>query len=122
MAALVQEPSGYLYTAAASLTAPALININSSQEIQYATDVSGLPAQGFIVQSVAASGTVEVFFFGAMQGLTSLTPGRPVYLGPTGTVTQTQPGNGSGLYEQVIGYANTTTSIIFNPGPLNGPM
>jgi hypothetical protein len=70
------------------------------------------PCIGIIAHKTGGDGeTVEVVTYGIVGGLTGLTEGGAVYLSETaGEFTQSAP-----TYSQIVGYAISTTEIIFNP-------
>lgn len=110
-------------TAAQAITAPALVNVSATFQIAPANAATGLPANGYIATSVNMGAQVPVFFSGLASGFSDLTGGM-VFLSPStpGGVTQTPPASGSGDYVQPVGFAVTSSSIVFNPGIMNGPL
>ena len=108
--------------AATNLTAPALVNISSAFQVQYANAATGLPANGYITASVTSGNLGLVFYAGLLSGLSGLTGGN-VFLSASspGGVTSTPP-SGSGQYVQAVGVALSSGSIIFIPGAMNGPL
>ena len=109
--------------ASENITAPALVSISSGFTISHANAATGAVANGFILTSVSSGSSVGVFGAGLITGLSGLT-GGPVWLSYStpGGVTQTPPSLGSGNYVQQIGMAFSSSSVVFNPGQMNGPL
>lgn len=116
-------PDQPFVTAAEAITAPALVNVSTTFKMVHANATTGLPANAFILTSVANGGSVQVYFTGLLAGLGGLTPGR-VFLSTVtpGGVTQTPPANGSAAYVQPVGFALSNGSIEFTPATMNGPL
>lgn len=120
-------PLGGISLPASETLAPgALVNIwesGSVFEVRNANGAgaSGFAAQGFVIAPFTATQTAVVFPSGVIAGLSGLV-GGPVFLGATaGAITQTPPANGSGNYSQLVGFAISANSIVFQPGLMNGP-
>lgn len=109
--------------AAEAITGPALVNISSTFQVRHANAATGLPANGYITGSVASSGNATVYFSGLITGLTGLT-GGPAFLSDVtpGAIAAAPAASGSGHFAQPVGVAISATSIIFNPGTMNGPV
>lgn len=80
------------------------------------------PAHGFVVEDVAGASfgpgdSVRVFYTGnVLRGLVGLVPNQPYFLSETaGEITAT-PVTGTGKILQVVGYAISTTDLMFEPG------
>lgn len=72
-------------------------------------------AMGFITASALAGELVTVYQQGVLSGLTGLTPGA-VFLGAvSGTLVATPP-TGVGQVAQNLGFAYSTTAMLFLPG------
>ena len=114
------------YQASETIAAGALINIwdnGGVAQVRNANGTSGYVAHGFSQAAIAALATAPVTLNGIVSGLAGLTPGAPMFLGPTaGSMSATPPASGSGLYLQTIGFAAGTGTVYFFGGPLNGPM
>lgn len=79
------------------------------------------PAHGFVVESVTGDSfgpgdSVRVFYTGnILRGLVGLVPNQPYFLSETaGQITAT-PVTGTGKILQVVGYAISTTDLMFEP-------
>lgn len=116
-------PAAPLMQASQSITGPALVNVSTTFKIAPANASAGLPANGFITQSVGSGSAVPVYFSGLVSGFTGLS-GGPVFVSSTtpGAASSSPPASGSGNYAQLVGVAVSSTSIIFNPGLMNGPL
>ena len=119
----VNEQPSLSLQASANLTAPALVNVTASFKVAYADATAGLQADGFITESVVTNAYVTMFTSGILAGLSGLVPG-PVFLlpGTPGGVTQTSPASGSGFYSQQVGFAISSSSMVFSLGQFNGPL
>ena len=115
-----QVGAGAPLVAAVNITGPAFVNINSSFQIQTASAATGLSANGYILTSVLATGTVTVYTSGIITGLSGLT-GGPAYLTLTGGAAQSTPVTGTGTYTQILGLALSSSSVSFNPQGMLGP-
>lgn len=103
------------------LTAGNWINIHESTgaKVRKAdASVAGKEAMGYVLSGAASGATVTVYFEGDNTGVTGMT-GGPVYLSATtaGAGQATSP-TGVGVVSQVIGFANSATSVNFQPGPV----
>lgn len=73
------------------------------------------PCTGFSFSSVAAGGYGEVICLGITESLSALVPGTLYYLSTTsGQITATKP-SAAGNLVQAVGYAITSSSLVFNP-------
>lgn len=77
---------------------------------------NGRFAMGFVLSNVTSGNNAEVYFEGAVTGLTSLTTGGALFLSGTtaGAVTNTAPST-STHWVQHLGYATSTSSFTFSP-------
>lgn len=104
-------------TASENLAAGDLINVHNSsgQKARKADASNGYRAHGFVLASVTSGQPATVYFEGTITGLTSLTPGAPMFLsGTAGAATATAPST-SGHISQNIGVAVSSTEISFEP-------
>lgn len=106
-----------------AITAPSLVSVKANFHIVHANASTGLPANGFITTTVGSGAVAIVYGGGVVGGFSGLTGGSAFlsYTTPGG-VTSTPPASGSGDYAQLVGYAISATTIVFNPGALNGPL
>lgn len=105
--------------ASEAITAPALVNIwndGGTAKIRKADAATNKPANGFILASVAAAASADVYFEGEVTGLSGLTAGK-VWLSATvpGGVQATIPTT-SGHIAQSVGWATSATTIDFESG------
>ena len=116
-------PTPEILQAAQTMTAPALVNVSNTGQIQYANAATGLPANGYITANVTSGNTTFVYFYGAATGFSGLTPGN-VFLSTSspGGITSTPPSTGSTDYVQPVGVAISSSVVLFNPNPMNGPL
>jgi hypothetical protein len=116
-------PNSVTLTAAASITAPALVNIASNFTFSPASAAAGLAANGFVSKDVLAGESATVFLTGIMEGLAGLT-GQQVFLSDTspGGITETPPSIGSGDFVQQVGIGLSATAMFFLPGQMDGPL
>ncbi len=109
------------YTAAVSLVAKDLCYLNSSGKMAKTDADAEATTQGYLalcVDTIAGDATGTFIFYGRLTGYTGLTVGGVCYVGLTaGEMTQTRP-SASGKFIRVIGYADSATSIIFQPSPV----
>ncbi len=73
-------------------------------------------AEGYVLTSVGAAASVDVYLSGSITGLAGLTPGDTYYLDTAGAVTATAPTlDTSGDINQPIGVALSATELCFTP-------
>jgi hypothetical protein len=65
-----------------------------------------------VVYSKSAINKADILLAGRVDGLFGLTPGSPVFVGPTGNFQSGAPITGN---VQLLGFAIDTTSIVFEP-------
>lgn len=116
------EAFGYLggiigrLTATENIPAASLVNVwaSSGAKLRLATNASvGLPADGFVLNSIASAATGPFYGPGSIiTGLSGLTPGSRYYLGAAGAITATIPSAG---VLQEVGVAISATRLLFNP-------
>lgn len=106
-----------------AITAPALVSVKTNFHVVRANAATGIPANGFITASASSGGLAIVYASGIVTGLSGLTGGNAFLSYSTpGAVTSTPPTSSSGFYAQQVGTAVSSSSIIFFPGPMNGPL
>ncbi|WP_310530714.1 hypothetical protein [Novosphingobium sp.] len=106
-------------TTSEAVAAGDLVNIHNSTgpKVRKAdATTAGKESHGFVLSSAGSGASVTVYPEQAViSGLTGLTPGTRMFLATTaGTSTATAPST-SGQVVQDIGYAISTTEILFNP-------
>lgn len=78
--------------------------------------VEGKECQGFVKSAFASAATAVVFTSGnILTGLSGLTPGARQYLAITSGARTETPPSAAGNVLQMLGNANSATSIIFEP-------
>lgn len=100
-----------------ALSANDLVYMNAAGTVMKAdATTTGKQAIGFVKSAVSNGASATVYTSGnAMTGLTGLTPGARQFLATTaGTRTATAPST-TGNIVQVIGYAVSATSLLFEP-------
>lgn len=107
-------------TASEALSAGNVVNVwdNSGTVMVRKADatISGKEATGYVLDGVASSATVTVYFDDVLEGLSSLSPGNIYYLSTTaGGITTTAP-SASGNVVQRVGRALSASEIAFEPG------
>jgi len=100
-----------------SLAAGDFVNIfdnSGTRNCRKADASNGRMAQGYVLEAVSSGQNATVYKTGSNPALSGLTPGQLRYLSPTtaGTSTATAP-SASGQIIQVLGYAESATSILF---------
>ncbi len=114
------DSAGEAIVASEALSGP-LVNVwnnAGTPNARNADAAGGKPATGFIIGTVAANATAEVFYGGKMAGLSaalSLVAGTPLFLGATGAVTAT-PNTTSGQVLQSVGTATGASTAAFRAG------
>lgn len=102
-----------------NLAAGDLVNVwndAGTRKARRADASNGRRVHGFVLAGVTSPANATVYFSGDITGLTSLTPGNPMYLsGSTpGASTATAPST-AGQISQEIGVAISATAISFRP-------
>lgn len=109
-------PTTISVTTSETLAAGDFVNIYNNagtRNVRKADATNTRPAHGFVLAAVTSGQTATVYQQGENTGLTSLTPGTPMFLGTTaGAATATAP-SASGQIVQELGFALSTTSILF---------
>lgn len=103
-------------TASENLSANDLVNIHAGGVRKADATTEGKEAHGFVKSSVSSAAAATIYLPGdTITGLTGLTQGARYFLSTTaGLTTDTAP-SATGNVAQMIGIANSTTSIIFEP-------
>jgi hypothetical protein len=112
-------PENRTMTTSEALSAGDLVNIHNSSgpKVRKADATApGKEAHGFVLASASSGGTVTVYpEENVLSGLTGLTPGLPQFLSATaGARTETAPST-SGQVAQYVGFAISTTEMLFRP-------
>ena len=79
--------------------------------IRLADNSNSRPAFGFVKDAVASAANGTVYFEGANDDLTGLTPGARQYLATAGGVTSTAPAFPAATLHQLVGSAVSATEI-----------
>lgn len=88
-------------------------NDSGTRRCRKADASNNRPAHGFVTSAVTSGNNATVFQNGENTGLSGLTPGTLMFLATTaGTATATAPSS-VGHIIQPVGYALSTTSILF---------
>ena len=100
-----------------NLSSGELVNIwndGGTRKARKADASNGRRAHGFVLAGTTSPNNATVYFSGDITGLTSLTPGNPMYLSGTtaGAATATAPST-AGQISQEIGIAISATAITF---------
>lgn len=117
------EASTHSIVFSESVGASSIINVYSvagTEKARKACAVDSFkPACAFVKTAVLAGAAARIYFSGnIISGLSGLTPGLPIYLSTTaGEVTHTRP-----RFGQLLGYALSTSTAIFTPHPMKGPI
>lgn len=103
-------------TATENLVANDLVNIHAGG-VRKADAVSeGKEAHGFVKSSVSSAASATIYLPGdTITGLTGLTQGARYFLSTTAGLTTSTAPAATGNVAQMIGIANSATSIIFEP-------
>lgn len=73
-------------------------------------------AEGFVLTSVGAAASVDVYLTGTVTGLVGLVPGETYYLDTAGAITATAPTLDTvGDISQPVGVALSATELCFKP-------
>lgn len=107
-----------VFTTTEIIAADSLVNVFNSTgaKARNADAATGRVAHGFTLTGAASGGACTVFFGGQITGLTGKTPGAPQFLGAAGALTETAP-SAAGSISQIIGFADGTTTVAFEPMP-----
>lgn len=108
-------------TTSEALAAGDIVNIHASTGAKARkgdATAAGKKGVGFVLASVSSGASATVYFEGTITGLTGLTAGAEYFLGTTPGVPTATPPTGSGNVIQSIGFATSTTTINFEPGPV----
>lgn len=100
-----------------NLSSGELVNIwndGGTRKARKADASNGRRAHGFVLAGTTSPNNATIYFSGDITGLTSLTPGNPMYLSGTtaGAATATAPST-AGQISQEIGIAISATAITF---------
>lgn len=106
------------FTTTEAIAAGALVNITSSTgaKARNADASTGRVAHGFALVGAGSGASVTVYFGGQITGLTGRTPGAAQFVGAAGAITETPPTTASWI-SQVVGFADGTTTVAFEPLP-----
>lgn len=107
-------PDVAVITASENLAAGDFVNIHDSTgaKVRKADNSNDRPAHGFVKDAVTSAASATVYFEGANDDQSGLTPGGRCYLGTGGAVTQTAPTSGGGAsISQYLGVAVSATEI-----------
>jgi hypothetical protein len=85
-----------------------IYNIAGIEKCRLADKSSDRPANGFVKDAVLSAGNATIYFEGANDDLTGLTPGQRQYLSTAGNVTSTPVTTG---IHQFLGIAISATEI-----------
>lgn len=100
-----------------SLAAGDFINIFNNagtRSVRKADASNNRPANGFVLSAVSSGQTATFFQQGENTSVSGMTPGATIYLSAStpGAGTTTAP-TATGHLIQVLGYASSTTSVLF---------
>lgn len=103
--------------ASETIAAGDLINLHDSSgmKARKADNSNARPAHGFALAGITSGVSGDIYFEGALTGLSGMTLGAMQYLGVTGGVTETIPTT-AGYIAQSVGIAVSATQISFEPG------
>lgn len=113
------------YPTSENLAGPSLVNIWADAGVPTARNANATdttkPAMGFVSSAVVAPANATVYFPNQLVGgFSGLTPGNRVFLSaatPGGVVDVANAPSAAGNLVQCVGYAVSTTEIIFIPEP-----
>lgn len=100
--------------ASENLSAGVYVNIWNdlgTPKVRLADNSNGRDAHGFVKDAVTTGNPATVYFEGANDDLTGLTPGARYYLGTAGAATATPPVAPAAQISQFLGVAISTTAI-----------
>jgi len=112
-------------TAAEALPKGALVNLFPVGGVTRARKADSLSASGakktdgYALVATDQGDPVAVYRDGVNDALSGLSPGLDYYMGPSGTVTATEP-TASGQTAQYVGKALSATALAFQPRPFVG--
>jgi len=103
--------------ASENLAAGDLVNLHDSSgtKVRKADNSNNRPAHGFVLAGITSGSSGDVYFEGALTGLSGMTTGTMQYLGVTGGRTETIPTTSTYIV-QSVGIAVSATQISFEPG------
>lgn len=108
-------PDVAVATATESLNAGDYVNIYNNAgtvSVRKADNSNGRDAHGFVKSAFSNGATVTIYFEGANDALSGLTPGARQYLATAGGHTATAPtAAGGAVISQFLGIAVSTTAI-----------
>jgi hypothetical protein len=114
-------PESRVMTTSEAVVAGDVVNIHNSTgpKVRKADATNDTkPAQGFVLAGAGAAASVTVYPEEAViSGLTGLTPGDRYYLTTTAGLISNTPPSGAGNVVQEVGYALSTTELMFRPQP-----
>jgi hypothetical protein len=109
--------------ASETLAASSLVNVyndNGTVKVRKANATDNTkPCTGYVLRPVSTSDSVYIITQqgSVITGLSGLIPGTVYYLSATGTLTAAAPSTAGNIVQR-IGTALSTTSLIFEPGPV----
>lgn len=107
-------------TASETLVAGNWINLHDvagQARVRKADAATGKECMGYVLEGVAAGGTVTVYFEGENTAVTGMVAG-PVYLSSTPGAGQAASPTGAGVISQVVGVATGPNSVNYQSGPV----
>jgi len=111
------------FTATSSeyLAAGNLVNVEPATNIVRLADWQTVTREafGFVLAAAVPGGPVTVHYAGVDTALTGLVTGDTYYVGSAGAVTNVAPIT-SGYGSQQVGYAISTTALVFQPRDMIG--
>lgn len=103
-------------TATEALAANDLVNIHAGGVRKADATTEGKEAHGFVKASVASAASATIYLPGdVITGLAGLTQGARYFLHTTAGLTTATAPAATGNVAQLVGIANSTTSIMFEP-------
>lgn len=111
-------PDTLTITTSEALSAGNFVNVwtSTGTKVRKAdATVAGKEAHGFVLSSASSGASATVYFSGSNTAVTGLTVG-PQYLQTTAGSSGTTAPTGSGNVVQLVGVANSATSVDFNRG------
>ena len=107
-------PDVTVVIASEALSAGDYVNIwddAGTPKARLADNSNGRDAHGFVKDAVASAANATVYFEGANDDLSALTPGARYYLGTAGDATVTPPVAPGAMISQFLGIAINATTI-----------
>ena len=89
-----------------------LIYIDPADGKAWLATTASKPAMGYALADGVQDSPVTIYFTGLVTGLTLTAGGTEYFLGTAGAVSTTP---GSGVIQQRVGYAASTTELLFHP-------